>query len=110
MHSTFNLRQPIDEQIERARKALKKWQNGHIQSGVIPPLKDKRVKSPELLAMYLRVLDAEVVGAKPNEVAERLSQEMPDAIDADHVKKWLAAARRYRDRDYVLLLERIGDW
>jgi len=109
VHLSFNLRQPIDEQLERAKHFLKLWQAGHIESGAVRPTRDKRVNR-KLLPLYLRVLDAEDAGATPEQIAEHLNNERPDAADADLIRKYLLAARRYRDRDYVVLLERSGDF
>jgi hypothetical protein len=57
IHLTFNLRHPINEQLDRAKALLRQWQDGHISSGAIPAIKDKRIKTPELLPMYLRMLE-----------------------------------------------------
>jgi hypothetical protein len=105
LHLTFCLAHPIDDQMKRAKVILKEWQRGHILSGAVSPLGAKRVKDVALLPLYLRVLDAEAAGSTPREVVDRLSGE--GRISDDNVRKWLAAAKRFRDRDYALLIERV---
>jgi hypothetical protein len=109
VHLTFNLRDPIEPQLERARKILQQWQQGHVDSGAIPPLPDTR-EHRDLFPSYLRVLDAKEDGATHEEIANTLDAEQPDPgrINEDTVKNWLKVARRYRDCDYITLLPEVG--
>jgi hypothetical protein len=104
---TFNLRDAIEPQLERAGELLRHWQQEHINSGVIPPVPDNR-NHRDLLPSYLRVLDAKEQDATHREIAETFHSEHPGrSIDESKVSKWLKAALQYRDLDYITLLREV---
>jgi hypothetical protein len=104
---TFNLRDPIEPQLERAGEALRQWQQGHVDSGAIPPVPDNR-EHRDLLPSYLRVLDAKEKGTTHREIADTLHGEHPGrSIDENRVSKLLKSARQYRDLGYITLLREV---
>jgi hypothetical protein len=96
----FDLSRPIGPQISRARRVLKANQDIWHRNGRERPV----ARSNHQLRMfpfYLRAFDGRQATPRPtyDEIADSLGAE-----DADCVRKWVAAARRYMTSEYRLLV------
>jgi hypothetical protein len=100
----FNLAWPIEAQLKRAKRLLRKLQTDFKRQH--PELiVNKRERSDKYRA-YLQLLDAEEAGASNDEMAALLPKDlkMRGSDLRIAVKYSLAAARRLRDGDYLFLL------
>lgn len=96
----FDLTQPINPQIERARAILKKSQETYQGS--------KRVNGKamvKLYPLYLRVLDADAAGASADEICNVLSLEHLQGVGEDTLRNWRKEARRLRDGGYMEIVK-----
>lgn len=96
----FDLAQPIPAQLARAAQVLSNDQRHYLQTPGRAPLKLRQ--RSEKWRIYLRLLDAEAVGASIAEMAKglfpRVLDEYPEYAASDSVRKLLRAAKRVRSR------------
>lgn len=96
----FDLSQPLNPQLERAKKMLLGSQKSHIG-------KKKTAKATvKMYPWYLRVLDAYSAGMHPAKICEVLSQEYTDAVSDDTLKNWKKAGEFMRDGGYRDLVKK----
>lgn len=96
----FDLSQPLNPQLARAKKMLVANQIMHIG-------KKKTAKATvKMYTWYLRVLDAYSAGIHPAKICEILSQEYTDAVSDDTLKNWKKAGEFMRDGGYLDLVKK----
>lgn len=93
----FDLMEPVEPQIERARRTLVVAQNAHF------PIGKRKRNRPDKLRDYLRVLDAVDAGATPREMLAVFALEHP-AINEKMLGRWKRRAVELRDGGYRELL------
>lgn len=96
---TFDVSAPIDPQLERARAMLMATQRQQF-----PAFKRCRIQ-PEMLAQYLRVLDAQAAGATRRQMLDAFSTTDADVVDERKLRYWIKRANELRDGAYRDLLQ-----
>lgn len=91
----FDLRAPINPQIERAKAMLTACQKQDNNGKAVVK---KAIVS--LYPWYLRTLDAGKAGAEFSEMIEAFSSQYSDAISDDTLRNWKKEAERLRDGGY----------
>lgn len=86
----FNLRHPVDLQLDRARHFLEREQRR---------FEDKRGRIADY-PLYLRLLDADAAGADYGEIAAVVYPEVEIRIARKRIEEDLKAAKRLRDVNY----------
>ncbi len=98
----FNLEWSIEVQLENARKTLKSLRAYYRKNDAFEPI-EKRTRLNKF-QFYIRLLDAEVSGAKAGEMAAVLlpnrDNSYPDYGADKNIRDGLKAAQKLRDRDY----------
>jgi hypothetical protein len=99
----FDLRWPIEAQLNRARKQLQ----AEIKKHNLPAIPFRFRYRPDQYADYLRLLDAQVVGAPDADVAKviypTLSNEYPDRHGNHQVREDRATAELLRDNAWRIV-------
>jgi hypothetical protein len=91
----FDLRSPVALQLDRAKTRLLARQKASS-------VKNPRNVWPAHWATYLRLIDADLAGAKSKEIRAKLDEYLPKSDDADHKHK---AVDKFGDhRKYALAL------
>lgn len=99
----FDLSQPINPQIERAKKMLDTNQKQFV--GDQEADKNSRIKIIKknifrLFPFYLRVLDADAAGAVDKDICNVLSDDHFKGVDQDTLDNWRKESARLRDGGY----------
>lgn len=98
----FNLEWPIEVQLEKAQKILKRERTYYKKNDAFEPI-EKRNRLDKF-QLYIRLLDAEVSGAEAGEMAAVLlpnrDNSYPDYGADKNIRDGLKAAQKLRDRDY----------
>jgi hypothetical protein len=100
----INLALPIGPQLKRAKQVLAKLATDFKRQPPERPV--SRRKRESHYRLYLQLLDSEEAGASEDEMAALLPEDLKKKSSdlGKAVKYSLAAARRLRDGDYLLLL------
>ena len=96
----FDLSQPLNPQLERAKKMLE------VNQIMIKGKKITATATVKMFPWYLRVLDAHSDGIHPAKICEILSKEYPDAVSDDTLKNWKKAGELMRDGGYRDLVKK----
>lgn len=86
----FNVRHPVDQQVENARKVLLRECNRH---------QEKRGRI-ENYSLYLRLLDADAMNAGYDEIAEIIYPEVEIRLARKRIEADMNSARQLRDVNY----------
>jgi hypothetical protein len=89
----FNVRHPIDKQIENARRVLLQESNRHAK---------KRGRIENYL-IYLRLLDADAMDVSYDEIAEVIYPEVEIRLARKRIEEDMKLARQLRDVNYIYI-------
>jgi hypothetical protein len=96
----FNLKIPLERQLEAAEKFLKK----ELKESKIKPRKKSPVR--DALLRYLRVLDAKAEGKNNNSTIGKFLYKIEEATSyAERIRLDYDRAKEYRDETYIFLID-----